>query len=121
MVADIVSATLSPGVANEAVRLLSRIIEHMHIVADNGQAVLVAFAASTELHDDLCVWNASAELDEDDGTAEEDFRAHPRTLEHEIDEPPVPTVRLPSTLISPRMAGANVATRVAGGYDYARA
>lgn len=121
MVADIVNATLSPGAATEAVRLLARIIEHMHIVADNGQAVLVAFAANNELHDALCVWNASAELDEDDGSAEEDFRAHPRTIELEADEPPAPICRLSSTLSSPRMTGADAAARIAGGYDYARA
>ena len=121
MVADIVNATLSTGVASEAVRLLSRIIEQMHIVADNGQAVLVAFAASNELHDALCVFAAEAELDEDDGTAEEDFRSHSRTLEPEADEPPAPIRRLSSTLSSPRMAGADTATRIAGGYDYARA
>lgn len=122
MVADIVTAGLSTSLAIEAVRLLSRIAENMHIVADNGTDVLCAFVANAELHDALCVWGASAELDEDDGTAEDDFRANPKSEEPEaaeVAEAAAAVIRRVSCLVSPRMAGRDDEARQLGGYAYA--
>ncbi len=101
MVGDIIGAGLSTSLAIEAVRLLARIVESMDIVADNGLKVLCAFQADPELHDALCIWGASAELDEDGDASEEDYRAHPRPAAPEVVAPPVARAALASPASSP--------------------
>lgn len=121
MVAVIAGATLSESVANEAARLLSLIIESMHIVEDDGHTVTYAFAATSEVHDTLCVWASDAEHDEDDGTAEEDFRTHPQIVVAEGSAcwEPAPSPFLISP--APRIGGLRAAARIARECNHAGA
>ena len=81
MIGELIAAGITPRVAIEAVRLLSRVVDGIDVVAHDGREYLLAFRAGPELHDALCAWNADAEDGEDDGTREEDHRAYDRSTD----------------------------------------
>lgn len=62
-----------------AVHLLRSIIEKLEVIAEDGADVLLVLRADTKLYEDLSVFEAEVENDEDDGTSEDDCRTISQT------------------------------------------
>ncbi len=81
MLGHLVGGHLSSLSGQDAVRILTEIIQNLHVVAATGGGVLYALAASPQLSDDIAALGSEAEDMEDDGTAELDHRRSPPLIE----------------------------------------